>query len=615
MLLVTGSTAHGAVSFTRVPDSLAFSDGSLTRGACFVDYDGDGYEDLFFTNENAVDFLYHNNGDGTFTKVLAEPFASVNQSSDASAWGDYDNDGDLDCLVSTWKGQTDIFYENNGDGTFTQRTPGSLLTPPRYSDYAGWRDFDNDGDLDAYISVGFGTQLNQFYVNNGDKTFSEPVSGDVVTDVRRSHGMALGDYDNDGDQDIYVANVDGTNSLYQNQGDGLTWTPVTTGPHVTDLAFSIRSNFGDYDNDGDLDLFVTNQQSENNNLYNNDGSGNFTKVIGGDPVTDGGLSMSSAWADFDNDGNLDLLVTNGFGSVTEGNFLYFNNGDGTFAKEFLDPIVTDTGWSLGCSVSDVDHDGDLDVAIGKAYNSNENNALYLNAGNGNHFLSVRLTGGLSNRDGIGARVWVSATMGGIPIRQMREINSPTSFGQSGLVAWFGLGDAATVDTIRVEWPSGMETLLTGEASNQYLLVSECGTTDDDGDGIGDLCDACPGDTLNDPDADGVCGLVDNCGDTANPDQANADGDAFGDVCDLCPAVASDSNVAVVPGNVNADASTTSADIIHLVNFVFKGGTPPLPLPEAGDVNCDGNVTSADIIYLVNFVFKGGSAPCDVCSTF
>jgi hypothetical protein len=186
-------------------------------------------------------------------------------------------------------------------------------------------------------------------------------------------------------------------------------------------------------------------------------------------------------------------------------------------------------------------------------------------------------------------------------------------------AWAPLGTGLPIVAVHdIAFDPATRKLVAGtHGQSMFSTTVECpGTSDGDSDGIADLCDNCPGvsnASQTDGDGDGVGDVCDNCAFTPNASQDDFDGDTFGDACDNCDRYATPGNVAVNTGDVNADASLTSGDIIALVNYVFKSGAAPLPIAEAGDVNCDGNVNSADIIYLVNYVFKSAAAPCDVCA--
>ena len=283
----------------------------------------------------------------TFTAVTTGPPVSDGGLSLGTAWGDYDNDGDLDLFVVNHGLQNDFLYSNNGDGTFTKVTTDPAVTGGGSGSGASWGDYDNDGDLDLFVA----NRGNNFlYTNNGNGTFTKVTDDPIVTDGGDSWGGSWGDYDNDGDLDLFVANqIPGgqNNFLYTNNGDG-TFNKVTTGPVVSDGGSSQGASWGDYDNDGDLDLIVANVGFENNFLYANNGDGSFTAVNTGPVVTNGGESYGSSWGDYDNDGDLDLFVAN----FNQNNFLYANNGNGTFAAVTTGPVVTDGGTSQGSSWGD-----------------------------------------------------------------------------------------------------------------------------------------------------------------------------------------------------------------------------------------------------------------------
>jgi enediyne biosynthesis protein E4 len=243
---------------------------------------------------------------------------------------------------------------------------------------------------------------------------------------------------------------------------------------VTDVANSVCAAWGDCDNDGYLDLFVS-VFGGNNLLYRNNRDSTFTKITTGHIVTDGGNSVGCTWGDYDNDGNLDLFVSNASG---QRNLLYRNNGDGTFAKMTIGNIVTDVGDSIGCTWGDYDNDGFLDLFV--ANRSGQNNFLYHNDGNSNHWLRVKCVGTVSNRAAIGAKVRIKASIAGIERWQLRQISGGDGENNSdSLMAQLGLGDATVVDAVRVEWPSGVVQEFEKTAANQTLIITEPPRLDSD----------------------------------------------------------------------------------------------------------------------------------------
>ncbi len=315
------------------------------------------------------------------------------------------------------------------------------------------------------------------------------MSAGSVTSDRGPYPIASswGDFDNDGSLDLFVANYQGgPNFLYHNDGAG-SFTKIITGRIVTDGSGSTGCAWGDYDNDGLLDLFVANNNlnspgEKHNFLYHNDGNGAFTRVTGpgvGSIVTDLAEGWDCAWADYDNDGYLDLFVSNAAGLH---NALYQNNGDGTFTKITRGSLVNDRagiGFSQGsrnCSWGDYDNDGFLDLFVG---NKDARNNLYRNNGNSHAWIKFKLVGTASNSSAIGAKVRVKAVLNRNlnpdPAWQLREISGGGSSGsQSGLLPHFGLGDAAIAETVRIEWPSGIVQELHNVAPKQFLTVTESG---------------------------------------------------------------------------------------------------------------------------------------------
>ena len=454
--------------FTKITTGNMVSDHGNTYSGSWGDYDNDGYLDLVAANggptQNENEFLYRNDGAGAFTKMTGATVVTNGGLSFAAAWGDYDNDGRLDLFIPNL-GQKNFLYRNIGNGAFTKITTGNIVNDIGNSVACAWGDYDNDGFLDLFVANRSG-QRNFLYHNNGDGTFTRITTGKIVTDIGSSEGCAWGDYDNDGFLDLFVANFGQRNFLYHNNRDG-TFTKITSGSIAADVANSVCATWGDFDNDGYLDLFVS-AFGGNNLLYRNNRDGTFTRITAGRIVTDGGSSVGCAWGDYDNDGFLDLFVSN---ASNEQNFLYRNNGDGTFGRITTGNIVTDGGDSIGCAWGDYDNDGFLDLFV--ANRSGQNNFLYHNDGNSNHWLRVKCVGTVSNRAAIGAKVRIKATVGGAERWQLRQISGGDGENNSdSLLAQFGLGDATVVDTVRVEWPSGAAQEFRDAAANQTLTVTE-----------------------------------------------------------------------------------------------------------------------------------------------
>jgi len=576
-LWILSTSLFAQVNFTPEPIPI---DTGLSRGASLADYDGDGWLDIYILNSRSAteaNYLYHNDGDGTFTKVTGHPLTAFTQNSDNASWADYDNDGDLDVYISTWSQQFNRLYRNIGAGDFEQVLGGSEVAVTTYSDFAEWSDWDRDGDLDLFVPRGFDVQNNMLFTNDGTGTLAQEFGSPVSLPAMRSHAGGFADFDGDGWIDLFVANaVNENNELYLNDGAG-DFTAVTTGPVVTDGQFSLRSAIGDYDNDGDFDIFVPNANQQFNALYKNQGDGTFIQDVLSVVATEVSTSSSAAFADLDNDADLDLFVCNGFGATNSTNYLYWNNGDMTFTKATGDPTVTDQGWALGLSIGDIDNDGDLDILVGKALNNAEQNVVYRNNGNGNNWLAVTLDGYVSNRNGIGATVRAFASPTSGPVTQLRQITAISSFGHSGLTAWFGLADATQVDSLIVDWPSGTTSVLTNVSVNQRLTIPEC----------------------TDGDADRICDGLDNCPETPNADQADSNDDGVGDACCCMD----------FRGDINGDGiDLDPVDLSALVDYLFAGGTISECMTET-DINGDGSMgpDPVDLSYAVDFLFNNATS--------
>ena len=311
--------------FTAVRTGAVVEDRGPSIGSTWADVNDDGNLDLFVTNRNNFgNFFYLGNGDSTFTKVDAGPLVADRGDSNSSSWVDIDRDGDLDLFVINFAGN-DFLYLNSGapDFSFAANTTAPILMDTRPSISGTWADYDDDRDLDLFVGNA-GSQNDFLYANTGDLTSTRT----TIRDGRSTLGASWGDYDNDGDLDLFVANfLDQNNILYNNTGSpDYQLTPVGNSTVSNDGGRSVGTAWGDYDNDGDLDLFVANH-TQSNALYENTGPPDytFTKVTSSPVVSDAGSSFGAVWGDYDNDGDLDLFVAN---EANENNFLYRNEADG-----------------------------------------------------------------------------------------------------------------------------------------------------------------------------------------------------------------------------------------------------------------------------------------------
>jgi enediyne biosynthesis protein E4 len=453
-------------TFTKITAGDPVNEAVEFYGCDWIDYDNDGFPDLFVNTRAAThNYLYRNNRDGSFSKITTGAIVTDAGESLFSTWGDFDNDGFLDAVVGRNPGV--LFYHNNGDGTFSKvanlfpGTGGAKVFGLACADY------DRDGLLDVFVPDQNGNNL--LYHNNGDGTFARIIGQRIISDGGSSINPIWGDYDNDGWPDLFVSNYFNQRAfLYRNAANG-SFDKILTGPVVAKIGNWTQGAWGDYNNDGLLDLFVSaggHLATERNSLYQNNGDATFTAITTGPLVTEARQFHGCAWGDYDNDGFLDLFVLN---IATAGNnFLYHNNGDGGFEKIVGGSLVNESGFSNGCAWGDYDNDGFLDLFVANGgIDGRQKNFLYRNNGNGNAWMKVRCVGTVSNRSAIGAKVRVRATIGGKTLWQLREISNG-----SGLIAHFGLGNATNIEVMRIEWPSGIVQEFHDVAPKQFLTLTE-----------------------------------------------------------------------------------------------------------------------------------------------
>ncbi|HPB01722.1 MAG TPA: FG-GAP-like repeat-containing protein [Bacteroidales bacterium] len=482
------SNSGTAQIFTKVTDSPLVRDSCNSYYASWADYDNDGDIDLYLpmwfgspANPFAKNYLYQNNCSGDFSKVLAmsgglvtEPFAGA-----ASNWIDYNNDGLLDLYVfqSRQNNINNSLYEKQKDGSFFK--VNNSITAFN-SSICVFADFNNDGVLDMYSGD---TSL---FVGNHAGGFNKIIPSPIYTDETHWCRNAIGtwaDYDNDGDIDLLVITAINDGSMknhllmYKNNGQGAFQIDTLLAPY-SDLTPAYGCAWGDYDNDLDLDLWI-NRNGGYDILLNNDGTGHFSQVTSGPVVNTSAVCQAGAsWADYDNDGDLDLFVPTFYQ-----NYLFDNNGDGSFTKNTTELFSNDAGYeSYGACWADYNNDGDLDLFVNTGWaNANDflyQNNLYENNSLGHHWLKFECHGVTSNSDAVGTRIYAKANINGQDIWQMREINANTtrggeSGGASGHVVHMGFGDASVIDTLKVFWPASNTTqIFTNVPADQFLSIYE-----------------------------------------------------------------------------------------------------------------------------------------------
>ncbi len=414
----------------------ALGDGAVGQAVAWGDYDDDWDPDLYITNRGGANKLFRNDGDGGFTDVTSSPLDDVGDARGA-AWGDYDNDGDLDLYLVNDLGGANKLFRNDGDDLFVDVTSGPLGDTGD-GQAAAWSDYDNDGDIDLYLTN----------KSSGNKLLRNDL-GDVFTDVTTgplgdplaSTGAAWADYDDDGDLDLYVVNgAGGANKLIRNDLDVSTFVDVTA-PPLDDTGDGTAAAWADYDGDLDLDLYVANLGGANK-LFRNDGGGVFVDVTAG-PIGDTGNTSGAVWADYDNDGDLDLYLAN----EAEDRLLRNDTG-GVFTDVSSDEIADPTRNSAGVGWADYDGDLDLDLYIANA--SGENVLLRNLISNAKNRVGFDLNGTISNAAAIGARVLISID----DVWQIREVSGGNFLSQNSPLVEFGMGTATIIDSIIVQWPSG-----------------------------------------------------------------------------------------------------------------------------------------------------------------
>jgi hypothetical protein len=448
-------------TFTKLNNNLLNSVTVDLHSVYALDLDNNYSLDIFLAAaNNDPNFMLFNNGDTSYADSSSNNLASLSNVPAFAHWADYDNDCDLDAYLPTTKGSP-FFFENINQGAFSNITSGPLGSDIISSVAAPWADFNNDGAVDIFV----GNRLsgsNHLYANDGAGNFQRIDTGAIGNSTGGIWTASWGDVENDGKPDLFIGNFSGNNYLLINKGNG--YFLNDTSSIVAQEGLDTRSgSWGDYNNDGFLDLFVA-RHTNTNFLYENNGDGTFTKITTGALVTDNLRSAGSAWADLDNDGDLDLYVTQtGNTLIPNNNIIYRNNGNGSFNKITSGNLFAEALPTVGCALADLNNDGFLDIL--NANRQSNPPSIFINDGNTNNYLKLRLYGSLSNRMAIGARVEIISSIG----RQIRYINDE-SRRSINFETHFGLGQDTIVDTLTIFWPSGDTCTLTSIAVNGFWKV-------------------------------------------------------------------------------------------------------------------------------------------------
>ncbi len=433
-----------------------------TRGMGWADYDQDGDPDVYLQNQGSTSRLLRNDG-ASFTNVTTAMAVSHASSGWSCAWGDFDNDGRPDLYLGNFQGNN--LFQNRFPTAFTDVSLANGTADATFAQSVVWVDHDRDGDLDLYLTKEL--DPHRFFENRGDGTFLDLTAQTGLADPQsHSYGVSFGDFDRDGDPDVYVSTC-GTgvvNRLFRNElgnGGGLLYTEIGAAAAVDVAPNHYGTEWVDLDDDGDLDLFVVGASGAPNKLFRNDGVLPMVDVaiaagVAGPAVSGHGCDFG----DFDNDGRQDLFVHDRAGASR----LYRNIGNLFFSEvPGANGAANPTGGGYDASFVDYDGDGDLDLHVATDFRDR----LFRNNGTANRWLQIVPVGTRDNRSAIGVKIEVTV---GAATQHRTFCNSAGAFSQNLLPAHFGLGAALVADQVTVRWLDGTLDVLTSVPTNQRLTI-------------------------------------------------------------------------------------------------------------------------------------------------